>query len=167
MTPNSVHFGRETPKFRFEFCRSLTLRSLFFSFSMLSSFSDFPCFFVHFPFFSKDFRGSAKRKTLAFFGFPLLFFKKARVGGSGFILVWLYSSCFLQGKRPEKIHQKSAKIFTQDFVGKNSPKIPQKIHPGLCWETFSSDFCRNLLLKIVSGHFCLATLGCFSRPSGL
>ena len=43
----------------------------------------FPCFFRFpislaflcvFPFFSKDFRGSAKRKTLAFFGVSLAFF---------------------------------------------------------------------------------------------
>ena len=35
---------------------------------------DFPCFFgASFPFFSKDFRGSATRKTLAFLvGFPSL-----------------------------------------------------------------------------------------------
>ena len=36
-----------------------------------------------FPPFSKDFRGSAKRKTLACFGGSLAFSKKARVGGSG------------------------------------------------------------------------------------
>ena len=40
----------------------------FFDFLALFSFSDFPCFFVRFPFFSKDFRGSAKRKALAFSG---------------------------------------------------------------------------------------------------
>ena len=39
-------------------------------------FSDSPCFFVCFPSFSKDFRGSAKRKTLDFFGVSLAFFQK-------------------------------------------------------------------------------------------
>ena len=40
-------------------------------------------FLCVFHFFSKDFKGSAKRKTLAFFGVSLAFSKKARVGGSG------------------------------------------------------------------------------------
>ena len=62
------------------------LKSLFF-FSLdflVFSFSDLPCFFwfVCCPFFSKDFRGSAKRKTLVFFGVSL-FSSKKRVGGSG------------------------------------------------------------------------------------
>ena len=34
-----------------------------------------------------------------------------------------FFSCFFQGKRPEKIHQKSPAKFTQDFVRKNSPRI--------------------------------------------
>ena len=40
----------------------------------------FPSLFLGvLPLFSKDFRGSAKRKTLAFFrGFPLLFFQKSK-----------------------------------------------------------------------------------------
>ena len=29
---------------------------------------------------------------------------------------------------------------------KNPPKIPHKIHPGICPEKFPSDFCRSLLL---------------------
>ena len=33
---------------------------------------------MRFPFFSKDFRGSAKRKTLAFFGVSPAFFKKSK-----------------------------------------------------------------------------------------
>ena len=33
----------------------------------------FLVFFVHFPFFARDFRGSAKEKTLAFFGVSLVF----------------------------------------------------------------------------------------------
>ena len=65
-----MDFGRETPKFRFEFCR----------------------------------------------GF---------LGGS-------FPSCFSQGKRPEKFHQ----------------KIPRKIHPGLCSEKFPSDFCSSLSLMV-------------------
>ena len=68
--PCSVDFGRETPKFRFEFCR-------------------------------------------------------------GFL--GIFSSCFFQGKRPEKIHQ----------------KIPRKNHQGLCSEKFPSDFCRSLLLSVL------------------
>ena len=57
---------------------------LVFWISLLFSFSDFPCFFgSFFPFFSKDFRGSAKRRTLFFPGFPLHFSKKTRVGWSG------------------------------------------------------------------------------------
>ena len=39
------------------------------------------CFFVRFfPFLSKDFRGSAKRKTPFFFGFPCFFSPKKREG---------------------------------------------------------------------------------------
>ena len=58
------------------------------------AFFRFPCFlffrcsflfFVHFSSFSKDFRGSAKRKPLLFFG-GSFFFKTARVGGSGNLL---------------------------------------------------------------------------------
>ena len=45
----------------------------FFRFSLL--------FWCVFPSLSKDFRGSAKRKTLVFFGISLAFFQKARVGG--------------------------------------------------------------------------------------
>ena len=65
---------------------SLTLQSLLFSISLLFSFSDFPCFFLCvFPLFSKDFRGSAKRKTLAFLGEnPCFFFpKKQGLEGQG------------------------------------------------------------------------------------
>ena len=66
---------------------ALTLQALFFfsSISLFFSSSDSPCFF--WPFFLPFPRllgGSAKRKTLAFFGVSLaFFFKKARVGGSG------------------------------------------------------------------------------------
>ena len=41
-----------------------------------------------------------------------------------------FSSCFFQGKRPEKVHQ----------------RIPCEIHPGLCSEKFPSNFCRSLFL---------------------
>ena len=71
----------------FRWNMSLTLQSLLFSISLL--FFRFPLLFWGvFPFFSKDFRGSSKRKTLAFCRcFPCFFFpKKARVGGSGVIL---------------------------------------------------------------------------------
>ena len=67
--------------------------------SYFPCFFQFPCFFRFpislaflcvFPLFSKDFRGSAKRRTLAFFGKkPLLSPKKARVGGSGKLRVTL------------------------------------------------------------------------------
>ena len=58
---------------------SLTLQSLLFSISLLFSFSDFPCFFLcAFPLFSKDFRGSAKRTTLAFLGKNPCFFQKSK-----------------------------------------------------------------------------------------
>ena len=40
-------------------------------------------FLCGFPLFSKDFRGSAKRKNPCFFRGFLAFFEKARVGGSG------------------------------------------------------------------------------------
>ena len=62
--------------------RSLTLRSLFFSISLL--FSDFPCSFVRFAFFRRILWVPAKRKTLAFFGASLAFFqKKQGLGRSG------------------------------------------------------------------------------------
>ena len=54
---------------------TLTLQSLLFWISLLFSFADFPCFFGLFSFDSKDFRHSAKRRTLAFFGVSLAFFK--------------------------------------------------------------------------------------------
>ena len=62
---------------------------------ILTFFFLFPCFFCVFrfslfvfflcvlPSFSKDLRGSAKRKPLPFSGFSLFFFKEARAGGSG------------------------------------------------------------------------------------
>ena len=58
------------------------------SFSPFTSFCEFcgfPCFsFCVFPFFSRDFKGSAEREILVFFGASLLFAKKkARIGGSG------------------------------------------------------------------------------------
>ena len=62
------------------------LKSLLFLFSLLFSFSVLLlAFLCVFPLFSKDFRGSAKRRTLAFFrGFPCFFPKKQGVGGSGY-----------------------------------------------------------------------------------
>ena len=55
---------------------ALTLQPLLFWISLLFSFSDFPCFFCPFSIVSKDFRGSAKIKTLVFFGVSLAFFSK-------------------------------------------------------------------------------------------
>ena len=72
---------------------SLTLQSSPSSISLLVFVFRFPFFFfvfvcVWFPFVSKDLRCAAKRKAIVFFfggggGGPLLFSKKARVGGSG------------------------------------------------------------------------------------
>ena len=58
---------------------TLTLQSLLFSISLLFSFSDFLAFSCVFPSFSKDFRGSAKRKTLACLGKNPCFFQKSKV----------------------------------------------------------------------------------------
>ena len=54
---------------------TLTLQPLVFWISLLFSFSDFPCFLgcFFFPSFSQEFRGSAKRTTLAFLGGVSLF----------------------------------------------------------------------------------------------
>ena len=56
-------------------------------------FSDFPCFFDRFPFLSMDFRGSAKRITLVFWGVSLAFFqKKQGLEGQGLVSRMLKSS---------------------------------------------------------------------------
>ena len=58
----------------------LTLQPLLFGSPSFLSFSDFPCFLVRFPLFSKDFRGSAKRRIpLLFSGFPFHFFTRVEV----------------------------------------------------------------------------------------
>ena len=62
---------------------ALTLQSLLFSISLLFCFPIFLAFLGIFPFFSKELRGAAERKTLFFGGFPCFFSKEARVGGSG------------------------------------------------------------------------------------
>ena len=67
--------NRESPK---KDKKALTLQSLLFSISLIFSFSDFPCFSCVFPSFSKDFRGSAKRETLAFLGKNPCFFQKSK-----------------------------------------------------------------------------------------
>ena len=72
---------------------TLTLQSLLFSISLLFSFPIFLAFFLRFPSFSKDFRGSAKRKTLAFWGKkPLLFPKKHGLEGQGSQIILLTPS---------------------------------------------------------------------------
>ena len=71
------------PQAPFARAPSLTLQSLLFSISLLFSLSDFPFFFCVFPSFSKDFRGSAKRKPLLFGEKPLLFPKKQGLEGQG------------------------------------------------------------------------------------
>ena len=65
--------------------RTLTLQSLlFFDFLAFFVFRFSLLFLCDFPSFSKDFRGSAKRETLAFWGEkPLLFPKKQGLEGQG------------------------------------------------------------------------------------
>ena len=61
----------------YRIAKTLTLQSLPFSFSLFFFVLRFSLFFflcVCFPSFSKDFRGSAKRRTLALFGASLAFF---------------------------------------------------------------------------------------------
>ena len=61
--------------------KPLTLQSLLFFFRFPCFFCCFPiclAFLWVFPFLSKDFRGSAERKTLAFFGVSLAFSKQSR-----------------------------------------------------------------------------------------
>ena len=65
---------------------TLTLQSLLFSISLFFCFPSFLTFLFVFPSVSKDFRGSAKRNTPAFFGVSLAFFsppKKHWLGGQG------------------------------------------------------------------------------------
>ena len=50
----------------------------FFNFLAFFRFPISLAFLVRFSFLSKDFRGSAKRKTLAFFGISLVFFQKSK-----------------------------------------------------------------------------------------
>ena len=70
---------------------TLTLQSLLFSISLL--FFRFSLLFGGvFPFFSKEVRGSAKRKPLLFSGFPLLFSKKQGLEGQG-------NLCYFWGPR--------------------------------------------------------------------
>ena len=57
---------------------SLTLQSLLFPISLLFCFPISLVFLWGFPFFSKDFRDSAKRKTLAFLGVSLASFRQSK-----------------------------------------------------------------------------------------
>ena len=74
---------------------SLTLLALF---DFFVFFSDFPCFFARFSFFSKDFRVLRREKPLLFSGFPLQFPKNARVGGPGFMT--LHDRAPFSNKKP-------------------------------------------------------------------
>ena len=74
----------------------------FFDFLAFFCFPIFLAFLCVFPSFSKDFRGSAKRKTLAFFGKTLGFSKKARVGGSGIWLIFAKAGGFI-GNGPNTV----------------------------------------------------------------
>ena len=114
------------PKFPASFI-ALTLQSLPFSISLLFLFSDFPCFFVRFPLFSKDFRGSAKRKTLAFLGKnPCFFSKKARIGGSG-CMQNIYRNFFAGGRgRLGNMHRKLG-----EHLGANIDSQEQQTRPEL------------------------------------
>ena len=85
----------------------------------------FPCFFFRFsllfgsvfPFFSKEFRGSAKRETLAFFGVSLAFYSKRRKQG-------------LEGQGQKKPHVRS--FFPPAILG---PEMAALIlwAPGIFW----------------------------------
>ena len=65
------------------FLITLTLSPCFFRFPCFFCFSIFLVFLCVFPLFSKDFRGSAKRKTLALLGQTLAFSKKQGLEGQG------------------------------------------------------------------------------------
>ena len=117
----------DQPPFAYPLLRHV--EPLFFSISLLFSFSDFPCFFcVCFPSFSNDFRGSAKRKSLVFFfrGFPSIFPNKARVGGSGSV-----TEFFAPHRAPVRelseflsAYYLCAKANSPSF-SQNSPSLPQ------------------------------------------
>ena len=90
--------------------RTLTLQFLFFFFSisLLFLFSDFPCFFVRFPFISKDFRGSAKRKPLLFSGFPLLLRKQGLEGQGTSIADAIFADAISETSKKKKEKKKTS-----------------------------------------------------------
>ena len=66
--------------------------SLFLSILLLSSFSDLPCSFVRFA-FSKDFKGSTKRRKPCFFqGFPCSVATKQGLEGQGLVAAFVWIS---------------------------------------------------------------------------
>ena len=112
----------------------------------------FPCFFCFpiflafscvFPSFSKDFRGSAKRETLAFLGKnPCFFEKKGGVGGSGFRARTKLSSApptaapFLWGNRDVEIEifERDLKKFDRDWKARARLKSFWSLGPlGFFW----------------------------------
>ena len=62
---------------------TLTLQSLLFSIACFFVFRFSLFFLVRFSFFSRILGVPRREKRLPFSGFPLVFFNKARVGGSG------------------------------------------------------------------------------------
>ena len=65
---------------------------------------------MRFSFFSKDFRGSAKRRTLAFFEVSLAFPKKQGLEGQGIEVTWKMSNfriSFFENKLPATASGKS------------------------------------------------------------
>ena len=102
---------------------TLTLQSLLFSISLLFSFSDFLAFLCVFPPSSKDFRGSAKRKTLAFFGgFPCFFQKSKgwRVRDQG---VFIEKGLFFTAKGLTKGRGGGGSLKSQEGGGFLSPSL--------------------------------------------
>ena len=92
----------------------------------------FRCFFSPisflscvFTFFSRDFRGSAKRRTLAFFGVSLVFFPRKKQGLG-------------QGKRPKHKPCEIKARFCSPFVSvasqASSKKVPKggQFHTAIC-----------------------------------
>ena len=96
-------------------------------------FSRFPCFCCFpislaflcvFPFFSKDFRGSAKRKTLVFFGVSLAFFSSCVLG---FFARGVFQKMpALEGQFPKEISVR--------FAGENHLRTQKKHKTKLCAE---------------------------------
>ena len=126
---------------------TLTLQSLLFSISLLFfRFSLLFCAF--FPLFSKDFRGSAKRKTLAFLGKnPCFFPKKQGLEGqgsqqtsSGLFLV--FKCCSTSQKKKSPWRQKNVKVarLQSEFCTKDIFFSSHEFSYEKCSEIFPENF---------------------------